>query len=140
MTEAGPKFDWVTARAKCSVVGMFAVLKAEAKANMLTRNEILDDSGDRDRFRFKDRRPNGFTIWDSWGQKRRAVDFDVEGERIRIVSTVDDAPMPVLLLAVTLTDDGVCRFRLGDSDLEVWQILKRALEELFFGLGLATDT
>jgi hypothetical protein len=36
---------------------------------------------------------------------------------------------------VTLNDEGECRLKVGDDELEEWQVLKRALETLFFGDG-----
>ena len=33
----------------------------------------------------------------------------------------------------TLCDDGRCRLKVGDRELDLWQFRKRALEDLFFG-------
>lgn len=63
-------FDWVTARKNCSVEEMYEKLRGSARENMLTRNDILDESEDRDRFKMKDRQPRGFTIFDAWANKR----------------------------------------------------------------------
>jgi hypothetical protein len=33
---------------------------------------------------------------------------------------------------LTLNDDGECRFLIGSTELDLWQVLRRALEPLFF--------
>lgn len=110
---------------------MYAVLHGAAKANMLTRNEMLDGSGDRHRFQFKDRPPRGFTVWDTWGQKRRAADVDLNENTIQISLHMGDT-VSDFSATVTLNDSGRCKFRVGADELDQWQVLKRALEPLFF--------
>jgi hypothetical protein len=34
--------------------------------------------------------------------------------------------------SLTLTNDALCRLRVGDEELDEWQVLRRALERLFF--------
>jgi hypothetical protein len=136
MTTAPDNFDWVTARSKCSLEQMFDVLMKEAQANMAARNELLGHSGDRNRFEFNQADPRlrkGFTISDTWAQTRRAVDIAITKGAIQIMRSFPDrGPLP-MVVTVTLNDEGDCRFKMADEEeLDTWQVLKRALEALFF--------
>ena len=127
-----PDFDWVTARAKCSATDMYEVLRSAAKANIATRNKILDESGDKDRFQFKERQPRGFTVWDTWETRiRRAVDVDLDGQTIKLARQVGEA-ITTVTASLTLNDRGQCKFKIGSEELDQWQVLKRVLEPIFF--------
>jgi hypothetical protein len=69
---------------------MYKVLRDAARANMLTRNGMLDRSEDGNRFQFTDRPPHGFTVSDTSGEKRRAMDVDLDQELIRIEVHIGD--------------------------------------------------
>ncbi len=99
---------------------------------MLTRNGLLDTSEDGDRFQFKDRPPHGFTVWDASDQKRRAMDVDLDQELIRIEVHIGDKSVE-FSARLALNDKGECKFTVAGHELDQWQVLKRALEPLFFG-------
>ena len=135
MNEQPPSnFDWVTARAECSAAAMYEQLRDAARVNMKVRNAILNKSEDKDRFRFKDDECGGrsFTIFDSWGHKRRAVDVALKDDVIMVTSQLGDQTSESSL-GLTLNDAGQCRFVSDGRELDLWQVLKRALEPLFFG-------
>lgn len=124
--------EWVAARAKCSVVEMLERLRGEVRSDVKVRNNILDDSGDRDRFRFVSHDAHGFAVTDSWSRQReRSVTATVDGNQI-VFTVVDGKNQHALAVSVTLDDDLKCRFKVDDQSLEPWQVSKRALESLFF--------
>jgi hypothetical protein len=43
----------------------------------------------------------------------------------------DDSGKPVFSASLTLNDDGECRFKVADKELDSWQFRKKALEEQF---------
>jgi hypothetical protein len=128
--------DWVTARSKCSMAEMLVVLRDEVLANIVARNEILDASGDRDRFKLVDHRGNGFAVVDTWSQwEKKCVDVRVEDKNPSVIvfSNVTGNRVEQLVAAtVTLNDELECKFKVGDDELEPWQVAKRGLEGLFF--------
>jgi len=133
-TKQPPTFDWVTARHNCSAMTMLERLRQQVKTdtrryNELNRTErfVFDQSEDRDVYRF--------TVLDRQGRARRGVQFDWDGEAIQIAASgIELRPMKVTF---TVTDDGECKFRIGDDVLDQWQVSRRALESLFFDpLGL----
>jgi hypothetical protein len=127
-------FDWVLAREQCSAGVMFEKLYQMAKANVAQRNATIlrDDPTSRERFKFIDHSSHGsrrlFTVLDDWHRKRRAVDFSLDGDEI----TVNPHDAPDYRARLTLTDEGVCKFKVDDDELAPWQLLRRALEPLLF--------
>lgn len=120
--------DWVTARANCSPAVMFERLRQMAEANTQKRNEQLRG----ERFVFMesedtDVRKTRFTVFDQGTHKR--VQFDLKGQ---VIVASDRQGNVLAEAALTLTDEGECRFRVGTNELESWQLLRRTLEPLFF--------
>ena len=67
-------------------------------------------------------------MFDRYGTQRRATDFRLDGELLHVNPTEGKAFQATL----TLTDAGECKFKVGDDELYAWQLLRRALEGLFF--------
>jgi hypothetical protein len=126
-------WDWVVARKACTARAMFEALRSGAKANVVSRNR-LDDEGPKDPppFTINERPPNGFTVSDSRGRARRVVDFDLDGHVIHVSRTMVTATSS-FDVSVVLNDEGICKLKIrAESELDEWQVLKRALEPLFF--------
>lgn len=126
-------FDWVTARAQCSAAEMFESLRQLAQANVTTINACRGGAdGQRPRFHLRDSEPslaNGFAVWDTFAGRRRAVLFQLRGDVIHIEAT---RPGHEFDATLTLNDAGQCRFKTAAEELDKWQVLRRALEWLFF--------
>jgi len=122
-------FDWVTARAECSLVAMFAKLQLLAKRSVATRNGLPKLPGT-EFVLVEDRRE--FRVIRTRGQEDAHVDFELVEPYIRVTSS--DSAAPLCEVSLTLTDAGQCRFvvRASGRELEPWQVLCRALEHLFF--------
>jgi hypothetical protein len=132
MTEPGETFNWVKARHECSVVAVFERLKLGAGADVDERNR-LGTSSERPLKEFQVRSANGdrFVVFQDTSPPR-SVAFVLSGRQICVTS---DSPPINFAGVVTLNDEGECRLKVGDDELEEWQVLKRALETLFFGDG-----
>ncbi len=118
-------FDWVTERQNCSAARYLERLVAVAQANVRTRNEQKPGVS----FGVESLSGQGFSVFLE-GEPGKAVRVRVEGETFHIEgsSSVRGSFTGVLRLC----DDGECRLRVGQDDLDEWQVLRRALERLFF--------
>ena len=131
MTDAlPPNFDWVTIRANCTALDMFARLRDLARRDTGLRNGYVGENQSEDRFRYHDSESNewAFSVWDRLGRTRRGTDFRLDAEVIHIEPTEGEA----FTATVTFTDAGECRLKVGNEVLDLWQVLRRALEPLFF--------
>ena len=127
----GAGFDWVKARHKCSLTGIFDSLKADVEQDVAIRRE-LSSAAERDlgNFRFEDK-GHFFVVFCEGDAvtNRRFVKFSLTSESIEV--SLDD--QPILDGVPALGDDERCRLKVGDFEVELWQFRKRALEQLFFG-------
>jgi hypothetical protein len=127
MSETRPSdFDWVTARNQCSLGKVFEFLYLETKKNTETMNQI---NGQEQRQWQLVEFQGGFSV------SRRTVESTM-GARFTIrdnAVVVDGIGVDVGFKAgLTLNDDGKCRLLVDGKELDRWQVLRRALEPLFF--------
>lgn len=133
-------FDWVTARNDCSVMASFSALRIAARKNVEYRNAQRSDFQEKatiSLFEAEDFGENGFCVrrHDDIGGR---VCFEHEEERIKIerFSTKGTIVGSALTVTVTLNDEGECRYRIdGEGEFKTWQVLRRSLEHLFFGMN-----
>lgn len=134
--ELPSNFDWVTHRAQCSAPDMFEQLRQLAQANVETVNQLkAGPTPNASRFQFKEGDPSlrrGFTVWDSSQHDRRAVDFWLDGAHTIHVEPTHQNRRGSFTATLTLNDHGRCRFLVDSHELDQWQLLRRALEWLFF--------
>lgn len=131
MIENEEKFDWVKERAECSIDAMFARLKAEIDTDIKSRVALLPEkptfsfaletTDDRNKFivaRLSHVQP-----------LNRVVTFERKGDDIEVR---DDDDKVFLKASLTLNNEGECRFKVKDRELQSWQLRKEALETIFF--------
>jgi hypothetical protein len=121
------EFDWVTARASCSLGGVFDGLLEGVRHDVATRNKQAGPV----RLEFS-AEPNLFRVSATkvaTGAVTR-VEFRLTPQAIEVAAP--DGGTPTLSATVILGDDGVCRLKVGDGELLPWQFRKRALERLMF--------
>lgn len=125
-------FDWVRARAACSIAKIFKELE------LGTQNDV--DA-------INSQRPEGVHIkfsvskvsGDHFSVVREAtnfppiyaVDFALSEDEIHVEG--DERINVDFVATLTLTNKGECRLRVGSEELEQWQVRRKALEQLFFG-------
>lgn len=136
MTLPAADFDWVSARAVCTVRNAFEDLRLQARANQDQRNEQLPKAPAGEPklgFGYSEQpQAHAFAIYSRQGRARRAVDFSLSEDEQAIL--IQPTEGPELRVTLTLSNDGICKFKINDepTELDAWQVLKRALEGLFF--------
>ena len=116
--------DWVKERAACSLGNMFDRLKARAQSDTESRNSIAGNI----LFYFKPKDDSSFTVLRGDSGPLRC--FILEEGRIIVQ---DRAKTEILRATITLNRDGRCLFEVKGESMEVWQVMRAALEPLFFG-------
>ena len=81
------------------------------------------------RFEVASRAKRFSVIFESNEYATETVDFVLSGKEI----TVGSEGKTKFTATVSLTDSGRCKLRVGDKELEQWQVRRMALEDLFFG-------
>jgi hypothetical protein len=121
------KFDWVTARSSCSLPNIFKALRLEVQEDVKTRNALRPDNSP---YEFSVAE-NGdeLTVLLSAKDVRKSVIFSL-GEHA--ISVRDDKGTKILEVTLTFNDAGECKLHVHDKELELWQVRRRALEELLF--------
>jgi hypothetical protein len=121
-------FDWVGARANCSASVVFEKLK------MLIADDVeamtkLRKSDYATSFAFISAHSNRFAVRATDEMSfHRSVAFTLNKTEI----TVDGPDGPMFVITIGLSDDGDCRCRISGQEYDLWQVRKKALEELFF--------
>lgn len=125
-------FDWVIARADCSLTAIFERLKIQIEEDVDRRNSLR---GTRPPFMYGFRVVNEgnvvAVILEGQIVPARSITFRLGDNSIE----VSDSTGKIHLTAVpTLSDDGKCRLRVNGTERELWQLRKAALEELLFSV------
>lgn len=123
------EFDWVTARAECSLVVTFEKLKLQLRDDVDKREAILR-AGPEANYGFKlvlDRK--GAAVVMEGNQIHDSVLFRLTDKAIEVV---DNAGKTRFAATPTLDDEGQCKLSVNGQELELWQFRKKALEALFF--------
>jgi len=129
VSTAPQRFDWVKARADCSVLVVFNQLRLAVEEDIKIINVTP---------RPLEYQPS-FGIRSNWAGDCFVV-FQVENSSLRVefncqrdyfeVTTQDNKQFKVTL---TLNNEGRCKLRVdGGEELEEWQLRRMMLEDLFF--------
>ena len=130
-----PDWDWVTARNKCSAAVVYETLRRLAERDAATRNSQSDnESKGSGRFQLMDSPAvaRGFIVFDAWAPNdRKAVAVEVieQSTKIRIRPSFGQGET---VYGLSLNDDGECRLVARGLELQPWQLLRSALEPLFY--------
>lgn len=127
------EFDWVTARANCSLGLMFERLKGEIEEDVKKRQEIRPKTefGNYYGFRVDMNQSRISVLLEGNGIQRQSIVFYLKKDCIEIV---DGSATSKFKATATLCDDGECRLKVNDQERELWQVRKLALEDLFFNV------
>lgn len=131
-------FDWVAARAKCSLGAVFAALAEVIDSDVKNANALPLRSG----VSFMIERPVNRKVIVS---RQDGPDFVAgvvfELTQQGIAVRVADARQVVLFTAKpSMLADGRCLLEVDGQSLELWQVSQKALESLFFENVLSTAT
>lgn len=125
-------FNWVKARAECSVAQMFEMLRLQVGEDVENRNS-------------HPLKLQNCTLKMVPSAKSFSVVFDCDydayaSSSVTFTRTANDIQIrkenekdPFLVATITLNDEGQCKFKVNGEEKESWQLRRMALEELFFG-------
>lgn len=120
------KFDWVKARAACTLGQVLKELELGAKADIDVMKAVAPDRT------FKVSSDGRFSVFETTGTTEiKAVDFEIRNGLIH----VSQNGKTLLEASLTLDNQGQCKLkvRATGEELDQWQIRKIALEDLLFG-------
>jgi hypothetical protein len=119
-------FDWVTQRSECSLPKVYQKLKMEVEGNVTTRN-VLRSHGEHYTFTFVS--GNGrFSVITEASKVHKAVDFILSEKCIEVSSEGS----VMFQATVGINDDGECVLFVNREERKRWQVIKLALDQLFF--------
>jgi hypothetical protein len=122
-----PKFDWVTARSRCSLPNIFRELRLQVEEDVKTRNALRPNNSP---YEFSvAENGDDFTVLLEAEGVRRAVVFSLAEHAI---SVRDHKGNEMFDVTLTFSDEGECRLNVKEKERDLWQVRRMALEELLF--------
>lgn len=127
-------FDWVTARSECSLKRVFMILAEVIDSDVKAANELKIQ-----RTQFAVNRDGADKVIvirsrQMGGEEIDTVTFQLRGDRIVVYPADARGPRPPLFSAsASLNQDGECFVEVDGQPLKLWQVSRKALEDLFFG-------
>ena len=125
MASLPSNFDWVKARAECSVNVVFKSICVGIENDVAARNALPGVGSP-----FVAKYEGDELIVFKNIQRSPFFTFRQTENGIEVINGHTKAVR--LSASLTLNDDGECRLKIGDKECEFWQFRRRALEELFF--------
>jgi hypothetical protein len=128
-------FNWVKERAACSLLVVFKSLEQGVREDIATIESLTDPKQD---IQFNvvssSKQFSAIRVDDALRSIGRSVNFRLEDGAINVYMETSKAPQELLFSAgVTLDNEGICKLKVKDENLEQWQARRMALESLFFG-------
>ncbi len=121
------KFDWVTARSRCSLPKVFKELMLQVEADVKTRNALRPNNSP---YEFSvAEKGEDFVVSLKTSDVQKSVLFGL-GEHAILVR--DDKGNQMFQVTLNFNDAGECKLRVNDQDREEWQVRRLALEDLMF--------
>jgi len=125
-------FDWVKARANCSILHVFNELRLGAEEDVKKMNSqppLAEYPAPR--FAVRANTAGDYFVVFRADNANARVEFNCETNRMMV--SRDQRQFAVTL---TLNNEGHCKLRVdGGEELEQWQLRRMMLEDLFFGLA-----
>jgi hypothetical protein len=129
-----PDFDWVAARHKCSAAVVFEALLHLAQQNVETANALRKSNGLSADAHVQATVPGVFAVLRGLHGPPHTVRFRLDREGSIGVDYQGVPNTESFTGTLTLNNDGECRLRVGTQELDLWQVLRLALEPLLFGM------
>jgi len=121
-------FDWVNARADCSLLPVFRKLELDCGDDVAAMNKRSEANGSQARFLSQSNdAKTQFWVFGNIDSSL-LVKFVLFADRIEVAT-----PSQTFAISLTLDNDGKCKLRVNDGEvLDQWQLRKLVLEDLFF--------
>jgi hypothetical protein len=120
-------FNWVKARAECSLVVIFEKLKLGLRADVEKRQALLGPDSPY-KFNLVIDSTNATVLIEGRGEQG-SVSFRLKKVSIQVFNSNEQE---ILTAFPTLNDKGECRLKINNQERELWYLRKMALEEIFF--------
>jgi hypothetical protein len=125
---APSEFDWVKARASCSLSAVFKELQLGAQSDVQTVGSL--SVGGRDaKFVVTNLVRGRFSVVREEGSFSESVNFVLANGAITVR---DDQDTILVSGTITLNNAGQCRLKVDQEELELWQFRRMAMEKIFF--------
>ncbi len=131
-------FDWVTSRFGCSLERVFKELELAAKSDVDTirglERDAAKETGSSLTHSFEavsSGRRFSITRNDRGSGVLKSVEFTLDPPVISVRSDYEGGSS--FSAAIRLNSDGRCLFVVDGAEMELWQVRRKALENLFFG-------
>ena len=123
-------FDWVNARAKCSAEVVFTQLLAGVKRDVALIEQVRNlEPGTG--FHVQPITSKRFEVFRIGSNNLSVAFFHVDDK----VEIEDGVAGKKYIVTLTINCEGRCKLRIGEDELEQWQVRHKALEGLFFRLS-----
>jgi hypothetical protein len=124
--------DWVKARAECSLEHLFMLLREVVDSDVKAMQARKADH--RRDFSLGDPNQSKFVVSKAaeGEQPFRGVIFERASQGIRVMSATRTGFEEMFVAKPSLDVAGSCRLEVGGQPLELWQVSRKALEDLFF--------
>jgi hypothetical protein len=129
-TDMPENFNWVKARADCSLAQMFKKLEFGVREDVNAANEQRSPS-DLHIFSMVTDAGCFSVIRESSIALPVSIEFYLGSGGIKVSSGGQEK----FVATLTLNNDGQCRFKVNEEELQNWHVRRMALEDLFFGKG-----
>lgn len=129
-------FNWVKARAECSVGRIFLLLSEVVESDVKAIMELPGRNGTYQRTRVSETKFAVSRTQDFGGGIKQddGVIFERASGAIVVTAKFAGSDERQLFSAKpSLEPNGDCRLEVNDESLELWQVSRKALEDLFFG-------
>ena len=127
MAYAQQGFDWVSARAACSLGAMFETLRTQVRADVEAADQMRSEGENRYAFTFISQERMFAAVVEGTGI-RHVISFKLHDGFI----SVQDHERDLYQATVNLNDEGQCVIRVNAREYAPWQFRKLALESLLF--------
>lgn len=121
-------FNWVKAKAECSVSQVFSELRFGVEDDIAEINKLRGGSPDKDVHIAQNGNGNTFKVWRGESPEP-SIKFRMVDDRIEVL---DGNGTPTAEYRVSLNDEGCCALLRGDGEIAQWRARREALEGVFF--------
>jgi hypothetical protein len=132
MDDKAPKtLDWVTLRGNCSVRHLFALLLETVDSDVTVMQERLRGTTRRVEC---DRTSQAKFVVSCFEHVRTPIEANVvfECSYVAITVTANPGHRPLFVAKPSFTFAGDCALEIDGQPMELWQVSRKALEDLFF--------
>jgi hypothetical protein len=123
--------DWVTARWNCTLVLTFQQLKTDASSSVTQRRTFKDHLTKKFLFEYRGQTDSEFMVLRRYRDDETPISartFALRQDRIVVIQD----QIELFYATVHLNNAGSCRLYVDGKELERWQFLMMALEEIFW--------